>query len=95
MKTFRWSHAKNEWLSLERQITFEEIVLAIGRGGVLDVLMHRNPARYPGQRILVVAVSGYAYLVPFVEETEAYFLKTIIPSHKATRDYLSKGDPDA
>lgn len=95
MKTFRWSHAKNERLALERQIAFEEIVLAIEKGGLLDVLTHRNPARYPNQRILVVAVSGYVYLVPFVEEAEAYFLKTIIPSRKATRDYLSKGDPDA
>jgi uncharacterized DUF497 family protein len=88
MKVFRWSHAKNERLALERDITFEEVVLAIEAGGVLDVLKHANQSRYPNQRVLVVAVSGYVYLVPFVEDAESYFLKTIIPSRKATRDYL-------
>lgn len=94
MRTFRWSGAKNERLALERQITFEEIVLAIGTGGLLDVQKHRNPGRYPNQRVLVVAVAGYVYLVPFVEEAESYFLKTIIPSRKATRAYLSNGEPN-
>lgn len=92
MKPFRWSHAKNERLKTERQISFEEITLAIERGGLIDVMRHANPARYPNQRIMVVALDGYAYLVPFVEEPGAYFLKTIIPSRKATRDYLQHGE---
>ena len=95
MKRFRWSHSKNERLKFERQISFEEIVLAIEDGGLLDVLTHMNATKYPNQRILVVAVSGYAYLVPFVEGRDFYFLKTVIPSRKATRDYLHQGDPDA
>jgi hypothetical protein len=92
MKPFRWSHAKNERLKTERQISFEEITLAIERGGLIDVMRHANSARYPNQQIMVVALEGYAYLVPFVEEPEAYFLKTIIPSRKATRDYLQHGE---
>lgn len=92
MKPFRWSHAKNDRLKHERQISFEEITLAIEGGGLLDILKHSNSAKYPGQRILVVAFDGYAYLVPYVEEAEAYFLKTIIPSRKATRDYLAHGE---
>lgn len=94
MKPFRWSHAKNERLKLERQISFEEITLAIEDGGLLDVLKHLNLAKYPHQRILVVAFDGYVYLVPFVEEKCAFFLKTIIPSRKATRDYLKHGEPN-
>jgi len=94
MKPFRWNHAKNERLRLEREISFEEITLAIEGGGLLDVLKHSNSARYPHQRILVVAFDGYVYLVPFVEEAEACFLKTIIPSRKATRDYLKHGEPN-
>jgi hypothetical protein len=94
MKPFRWNHAKNERLKLERKTSFEEITLAIEAGGLLDVLTHSNSARYPHQRILVVAFDGYVYLVPFVEEAEAYFLKTIIPSRKATRDYLKHGEPN-
>ena len=63
--------------------------------GLLDILAHPNRARYPKQRILVVALDGYAYLVPYVEEETYLFLKTIIPSRKATRDYLNLGEADA
>ncbi len=95
MKTFRWSRAKNQRLNVERGITFDEVVRAIEDGGLLDVLEHSNRARYPNQRVMVIAIEGYAYLVPFVEEADSYFLKTIIPSRKATRDYLSQGEDDA
>ena len=91
MKPFRWNHAKNEQLKIERSISFEEIVLAIEAGGLLDVLQHPNRQKYPNQRIFVVAVETYVHLVPFVEDTEHYFLKTIAPSRKATRDYLKRG----
>ena len=88
MKPFRWSHEKNEILKRERGISFEEIVLAIESGGLLDELKNPNELKYPNQLIFVIALDGYAYLVPYVEESEYYFLKTVIPSRKATRDYL-------
>jgi hypothetical protein len=69
-------------------------VVAIEAGGLLDVLAHPNKAKYPRQRVLVVAFDNYAYLVPYVEEKDHFFLKTIIPSRKATRDYLIQGDPN-
>ena len=90
MKPFRWNHGKNEALKIERSISFEEIVLAIEADGLLDELRHPNTDKYPNQFVLVVALDDYAYLVPYVEEEEYYFLKTIIPSRKATRDYLQK-----
>ena len=70
------------------------MTVAIETGSLLDVLSHPNQAKYPNQQILVVASDGYVYLVPFVEEADHYFLKTVIPSRKATRDYLSKGEED-
>ena len=91
MKPFRWNHEKNEQLKAERNMSFEEIVLAIEADGLLDIVEHSNLGKYPHQRMFVVAVEQYAYLVPFVEETEYYFLKTVIPSRKATRDYLKGG----
>ena len=94
MKPFRWNHEKNEALKVERNISFEEIVLAIEADGLLDVLRHPNPEKYPNQSVLVVALDGYAYLVPYVEEPDYFFLKTVIPSRKATRDYLLRNDPD-
>lgn len=87
VKSYRWSHEKNEQLKRGRDISFEDVVLAIESGGLLDVVEHPNRRRYPNQAILVVAVSGYVYLVPFVEEPEQVFLKTVIPSRKATREY--------
>jgi uncharacterized DUF497 family protein len=92
MKIFRWNHEKNEQLKIEQEISFEEIVLAIEGDGLLDVLQHPNETKYPTQRILVVALAEYIYLVPFVEDADYYFLKTIIPSRKATRDYLAGGN---
>jgi uncharacterized DUF497 family protein len=91
MKPFRWNHAKNERLKVECSISFEEIVLAIEAGDLLDVLQHPNRQKYPNQRVFVVAVEAYIHLVPFVEDAEHYFLKTIVPSRKATRDYLKRG----
>ena len=95
MKPFRWSPEKNEALVADRGVSFETIVVAIEAGGLLDILAHPNPAKYPRQRVLVVAADNYAYLVPFVEEEDYFFLKTIIPSRRATRDYLKLGEPDA
>ena len=95
MKPFRWDPEKNEALKTERGISFEIVVVAIGAGGLLDILAHPNQEKYPRQRILVVAADDYAYLVPFVEDEECYFLKTVIPSRKATRDYLQEGEADA
>ena len=94
MKPFRWNAEKNNWLMQERGVSFESMVVAIEGAGLLAILAHPNDERYPGQRILVVAHEGYAYLVPFVEEAEHFFLKTVIPSRKATRDYLREGDED-
>ena len=88
MKYFSWDPEKNEWLKLHRGISFEEIIFHIQRGDVLDLLEHHNQHRYPGQRIMVVHVGEYAYLVPFVETDSEILLKTVIPSRKATRDYL-------
>jgi len=95
MKPFRWSPEKNEQLKLDRGVSFESVVVAVEAGGLLDILAHPNPARYPGQRVLVVASDGYVYLVPFVEGKDHFFLKTVIPSRKATRDYLGGGEHDA
>lgn len=93
MKPFRWPVDKNEALKAERGISFEEITVAIEAGGLLEVVAHPNPRKYPRQKVMVVEVFGYAYLVPFVEEDDHFFLKTIIPSRKATRDFIAE-EPD-
>ena len=95
MKQFRWSPEKNGIVRTERGISFESIVVSIEAGGLLDILTHPNQAKYPGQRVFVVACDSYAYLVPCVEEEGYFFLKTVIPSRKATRDYLIQGETDA
>ncbi len=85
---FDWSTDKNQQLVEQRQISFETIIFAIEQGRLVDVLEHPNQDRYPEQSIYVVEVDEYLYLVPFVTETDGTrFLKTIIPSRKAMRDY--------
>ena len=91
---FRWNHQKNETLKVQRNMSFEEIVLAIEADGLLDELRHPNPERYPNQSVFVVALDDYVYLVPYIEELDYYFLKTVIPSRKATRDYLHRSNPN-
>ena len=85
---FNWSMEKNRTLIEQQGISFEGVVSAIEQGGLVDVLEHPNQDRYPGQLIYVVEVEEYLHLVLFVIEGDGVrFLKTIIPSRKATRDY--------
>jgi uncharacterized DUF497 family protein len=91
MKPVNWSTEKNIRLKAERNVSFEEVLSAMSHGGILDVQDHPNTDQYPNQRMLVVRIRGYAYLVPFVETESEVFLKTIIPSRKATRNYLTEG----
>ncbi|MGH9239555.1 MAG: toxin [Vicinamibacterales bacterium] len=94
MKYFDWDDAKNAQLRVERSIGFEEIIFHIERGDLLDILEHPNRDRYPGQRIFVVRREDYVYLVPFIEDAHTVFLKTIIPSRKATKHYLGEESDD-
>jgi uncharacterized DUF497 family protein len=88
MNTFGWDNEKNELLKKSRGICFEQVVLLMERGEVLDTIEHPNQEKYPGQKIAVVMIDTYAYLVPYVEDNEEIFLKTIIPSRKATNKYM-------
>jgi uncharacterized DUF497 family protein len=88
MKPYDWNDEKNDWLRQERDVTFEDIVFHLSQGGLLDTIEHPNQQQYPGQKIFIVNVEGYAYLVPFVEDDAMIFLKTIIPSRKMTKQYL-------
>ena len=90
VKTFAWSPEKNELLKLSRGVGFEDVVFSIETGRVLEVIKHPNQTRYPGQMIYAIEIEDYVYLVPFIETADEVFLKTIIPSRKATQRYRSK-----
>jgi len=92
MNYFAWNHEKNAQLIKEREISFERVIYHIEREGLLDIIKHPNSAKYPNQRIFIVNIDNYAYLVPFVENDKEIFLKTIIPSRKATRKYIEVND---
>lgn len=87
---FSWNPEKNEWLKENRGFSFEKAVFLIENGGVLDVVRHPNHKKYPNQRIFILEFESYAYVIPFVEAENEVFLKTIIPSRKATRKYLGE-----
>jgi len=90
MKYFIWNSDKNEQLKRERDISFEQIVIQIEEGKLHDILEHPNQQKYKDQKIFVVELNEYIHLVPFVEDEEYVFLKTIIPSRKATKIYLKR-----
>ena len=89
MKPIRWNAEKSLSLKAQRGVSFEEIVAATSQGGLLKVMEHPNRARYEHQKMLVVRIREYAYLVPYVESDNEIFLKSIIPSRKATRNFLT------
>lgn len=88
MNVYNWNLEKNEKLKIERNISFEEIVLAINEGNLVDVYEHPNQKDYSNQKIYAVNINNFIYLVPFVQNDNEIFLKTIIPSRKATKNYL-------
>ena len=88
MPEFDWDDEKNALLDKTRGVSFEDVVFHIENGDILDIIRHPNASRYPDQRIIVLNMEGYVYLVPYVEQRGTRFLKTIIPSRKATREYL-------
>lgn len=87
---YSWDTEKNKWLKEHRDISFEKILLHLAHGALWKISDHPNQHRYPGQKIYYVVIRDYVYLVPFVRENDEIFLKTIIPSRKATRMYLQE-----
>jgi uncharacterized DUF497 family protein len=88
MKPINWSAEKNRKLIEERDVSFEDVIFCLQSDGLLDDIVHPNHKAYPHQRIFVIMIDGYVYLVPYVEDEEQIFLKTVIPSRKATKQYL-------
>jgi hypothetical protein len=91
MKPYDWDEAKNIKLKAERLVSFEDVLTAIDDGRILANIEHPNKIRYGDQKIYILKIEDYAYLVPYVEDNEKIFLKTIIPSRRATKKYL-KGE---
>ena len=85
---FDWNDEKNKFLEQTRGVNFEDVIFHIQNGDVLDVIKHPDATRYSEQKIIVINIEGYVYLVPYVKEKGVRFLKTIIPSRKATKEYL-------
>lgn len=88
MKHINWNTEKSYVLKEIRGICFEDVIFHIEKGDMLDDYQHPNQQKYPGQRIMVVGINNYAYLVPYIENEDELFLKTIIPSRSATEKYL-------
>jgi hypothetical protein len=88
VKVYRWDSEKDRLLRETRGISFGNVLASVLAGNVLDDIKHPHSGRYPGQRVLIVEIDRYAYLVPYVEQGQEVFWKTIIPSRKMTRKYL-------
>ena len=91
MKYFDWNQEKNEQLMVRRDVSFEDVIIALDEGQIVNIIKHPNQVKYPRQKIFIININEYCYLVPFVETEDKIFLKTIIPDRKATKKYLKKG----
>ena len=87
---FDWSDEKDNKLKQERGIGFEDIVFHIASGDSLRVSIHPNSQKYANQKSMFIMVDDYVYLVPYIEEENRKFLKTIIPSRRATKEFKQK-----
>ncbi len=92
MKYYDWNEKKNKILKKERKVTFEIILSYLDDGKILDRIKHPNQNKYPNQSIFIIEHENYAYLVPFAEDDEKIFLKTIIPCREATKKYLRENN---
>jgi uncharacterized DUF497 family protein len=88
VKYFDWNKEKNEWLKEERGVCFDDVLNILENEEYLDIVEHHNKKIYPNQKYFIVLLDNYVYLIPFVEDETKFFLKTIIPSRKATKKYL-------
>jgi uncharacterized DUF497 family protein len=84
---FEWNPQKNAWLKQERNISFEQIIFHLSQGDVWKTADHPDQKNYPDQKLYFVIINDYIYVVPYVVDKEYIFLKTIIPSRKATKMY--------
>ena len=87
MIQYDWNDEKNRQLKQERGVSFENVILYIKQGNVLDIVTHPNKRKYPNQKIIIIRMFDYVYAVPFVEKDNIRFLKTIIPSRKLNKKY--------
>ena len=88
MKYIDWDKDKNEQLKRERDISFDDVINALDSGGLIEIIKNPNTKKYPNQKVFLVIINNYVYIVPFVEDDRKYFLKTIYPSRKMTKKYL-------
>jgi len=87
-KPVRWNAEKDRLLRKRTDrngIAFDDCLAKIRAGQIIDIIESRSR---PGQRVFVLEFDGYAYRVPFVENDEEIFLKTVYPDRKLTRKYL-------
>jgi len=87
---YDWDVQKNEELISSRGVSFEEVIAILDSGDILDIIDHPNKDKYSHQKVYIIEINDYAYLVPFVQDRNKIFLKTIIPNRKATKKYLGK-----
>lgn len=90
MKQFHWNEDKNRLLKASRNISFEEVVQAIKDGKLIETKTHPNQLKYPGQKIFLVEIDNYIYTIPFVEDSQVVFMKTIYPDRILTKKYLGE-----
>jgi len=87
---FVWDEKKNYLLKRIRNISFERVLTAIEHGGLVDILEHNHPIKYPEQKLMVVNIDNYCWVIPFKDDETQGVRKliTAFPSRTLTKRYL-------
>ena len=92
VKPARWNEEKNQLLIIQRKLSFEMVLEKMENKEILARKSHPDTKKYPHQFIFVVELEGYICYVPFVENDDEIFLKTIIPSRKLEKEFKGKSN---
>jgi uncharacterized DUF497 family protein len=87
---FKWDESKNRKLKKERGVSFEMVLQAMEEGRILDILEHPNADKYQGQRLYLIEIDNYVYVVPYEDKGDERVLKTVFPSRRYTRLYVGR-----
>lgn len=78
MKQISWNSEKNELLKRTRGVSFEDIINA----KLIGIKKHH---RRKNQKLMLFEYNHYIWIVPYVEDDDHIFLKTLFPSRKYSK----------
>ena len=90
MKPIRFNKDKDKVLKEKRGIGFKDVIKEMGAGKIVTVRKHPNTKKFPSQKIMLINIKNYIFVIPYIETEKEIFLKTIYKSRKYTKEFINK-----